>query len=64
MLDFDKAREVQFNDWSSFLIVAEREIKAADRCLTNRPSAKEEIIEHLQSAIVALDQVGAWVRSH
>lgn len=55
------------NDWSSFLIQAEKHMKAADILLTNAPREmdidyKERVIEHLQSTMLALEQVGAWVR--
>ncbi len=58
-------------DWSPPIGEAQRALKAVELILTNYPSAQpldiatqDEVIGHLQAAMVAIDQVGAWVRSH
>jgi hypothetical protein len=58
-------------DWSPPLGEAQLNLKAAELILTNYPPAQpldratqDEVIGHLQAAMVAIDQVGAWVRAH
>ena len=58
-------------DWSPPLGEAQRSLKAVDQILTNfapgqalDAATQDEVIGHLQVALVAIDQCAAWVRAH
>jgi len=59
------------SDWASFMLTVDDSLARVELLLTNYPPAQpldratqDEVIGHLQAAMVAIDQVGAWVRAH
>lgn len=59
------------SDWSPLLGAIQRELKVIELTLTNYPPAqmldartREDVVNRIQSCVVHLDQLGAWVRAN